>query len=169
MATTAPLERSFHTTVWTGVTHCAGELALSEDEVDRLEISLCSSSTFFWSSARLARSSLYLLWMGSYKRKTLSNHSARQIISEPESNHSSIQVFPWMLQAARSQLWGHAHLSSIWARISWTLTTPLFPGAPNCFHRIPWNWHLLKQQRSNKKTYRPKFKISYHSVVVSVF
>lgn len=36
-----------HTTVCTGVPHCAGEPALSDDEVDRLEISLWSSSTFF--------------------------------------------------------------------------------------------------------------------------
>ena len=59
-----------HTEVCTGVAEWEGDEPLSEEEeMDRVAASRCKSSTFFWSSVRMARSSLRFWWIGTCQVK----------------------------------------------------------------------------------------------------
>lgn len=59
-----------HTEVCTGVAEWEGDEPLSEEEeMERVAASLCKSSTFFWSSVRMARSSLRFWWIGTCQVK----------------------------------------------------------------------------------------------------
>lgn len=59
-----------HTEVCTGVAEWEGDEPLSEEEeIDRVAASRCKSSTFFWSSVRMARSSLRFWWIGTCQVK----------------------------------------------------------------------------------------------------
>lgn len=59
-----------HTEVCTGVAEWEGDEPLSEEEeMERVAASRCKSSTFFWSSVRMARSSLRFWWIGTCQVK----------------------------------------------------------------------------------------------------